>query len=325
MRIGLHEIDPVIAKAMEDRLCAPLKEFLREEIHWGGWFAFNWDFHKGSLNFKRKREPNADERAAYDLRKQREERFSQIVAGTVFAPVVLGGIVFGGLQWYMGNEVAIPTAVAAWLTGITFGISSSLRARPKANIEQGVQLEEMRAVFPLLTLSRAERVYCDTLQMLAHTQADAAAEQTMRETLRQLNDLLASSRQLETRRATLLPLMGMNVIKELEREYGALGQKLDQTTDYVARQSFQQSLQMCQARLENARTLQQGLERINAQQEAILHTLASAQSALARMQIVSEPQMALAAEEIAATVAQMNQQTYAVEQAVEEVITLRAQ
>jgi hypothetical protein len=324
MRIGLNDIDPQIAGELENRLCAPQPEFLREDIHWGGIFRFNWEFQKGALKFKRKREPNEDERRAYELRKKREERFALNMVMATFLPMAAGGAVYG-LDWYMGNAVAIPTAIAAWLIGTTVGVSMSLRTRPKSYLQHEIQLEEMRAVFPLLRLTRAERVYCDTLQMLARVEADPQAEQTMRETLRQLNDLLTSSRQLETRRQALLPLMGANVIAELEAEYGALGQKLDQMTDGVARQSLQQSLQMCQARLENARALQQGLERLNVQQEAILHTLASAQSALARMQITSEPQVALAAEEIAETVAQMNQQTYAVEQAVQEVITLRAQ
>ncbi|HZO90495.1 MAG TPA: hypothetical protein VFB38_19365 [Chthonomonadaceae bacterium] len=324
MRIGLSDIDPQIAQALEDRLCAPLKEFLQEDIHWGGFFPFNWQFHAGGLQVRRKREPTEDERRAFELRKKREEQFSARIVATVFGPIC-GGAAIGGMLSAVSVEAGVLSGLVTFAAGLTSGVRWSHRATQKARLREEVRLEEMRAVFPLLRLTRAERVYCDTLLLLARMDATPEAEQTVRETLRQLNDLLESSRQLETRRQSLLPLLGANVVKELEEEYGALGRRLDEATDNVTRQSLQQSLQMCAARLENARALQQGLERLNVQQEAIIHTLASAQSALARMQVSPEPQAALAAEEIAETVAQMNQQTYAVEQAVQEVISLRAQ
>ena len=118
-------------------------------------------------------------------------------------------------------------------------------------------------------------------------------------------------------------MLGANVISELEAEYGALGRRIDGTTDSIARESLKHSLQMCASRLENARSFAQGVERINAQQEAIVQTLASALSALARMQLTPETHTPLAAHEIAATVAQMNLETSAVEQAVQEVMMLR--
>ncbi|HEV2472693.1 MAG TPA: hypothetical protein VGS41_08520, partial [Chthonomonadales bacterium] len=74
---------------------------------------------------------------------------------------------------------------------------------------------------------------------------------------------------------------------------------------------------------ENARAFERSIERINAQQEAILQTLSSAQSALARMHLAREADSA-ATEEIAGVVARMNAQTTAVEQAVQEVMSLRS-
>jgi hypothetical protein len=328
MRIGLEDIDPQIAQAVEERLAAPVHEFLKEDIYWGGLMPWrlNWAFHSGKLQIKRKREPTEDEKAAYDLRKKREEQIGWRAVTSVFGPVGLGSAVIAlSTAGQEPSTAGILSGIATWLAGTGVGVWWTLRATPKASLRRAVLVSEMKAVFPLLSLTRAERIYCDALLLLTRTEADTSTEQTLRETLKQLNTLLKSHRQVEARRASLLPIMGMNAIPELEAEYGALGRRLDQATDTVTRQSLQQSLQMCANRLENARNLTQSLERLNVQQEAIIQTLSSTLSAMARMQVAPDTQTALVAEEIAATISEMNQRTYAVEQAVEEVITLRTQ
>ncbi|MBC7528020.1 MAG: hypothetical protein H7308_10770, partial [Chthonomonadaceae bacterium] len=75
-------------------------------------------------------------------------------------------------------------------------------------------------------------------------------------------------------------------------------------------------------RLESAKQLRQTLERVSGQQEAIGQTLASAVSAMARLQLAPSVHTESAAAQIAGQVTQMNRQTYAMEQAVEEVILL---
>lgn len=328
MRIGLEDIEPQIAQAVEERLAAPVNEFLKEDIYWGGLLPWrlNWQFHTGKLQLKRKREPTEDERQAYELRKKREERVGLRAVAATFGTLALGSGVVALMS--AGGEpsfAAILSGITTWMSGAGMGVWWAMRAAPKASLRRQILPTEMKVVFSLLSLTRAERIYCDALLLLARTQADAGTEQTLRETLKQLNTLLQSHRQLEARRASLLPIMGMNSIPELEREYGELGRRLDQTTDSVARQSLQQSLQMCANRLENARNLHTSLERLNVQQEAIAQTLSSTLSAMARMQVAPDAQSALVAEEIASTISEMNQRTYAVEQAVEEVIQLRAQ
>lgn len=328
MRIGLEDIDANIAQAVEERLAAPVNEFLKEDIYWGGLLPWrlNWQFHAGKLQIKRKREPTEDEKAAYELRKKREEQTGLRAVASVFGSFGLGSAVVALSA--VGNSpstAGIVGGMATWLATAGAGTWWTLRATPKATLRRAVLLSEMKAVFPLLTLTRAERIYCDALLLLARTEADETTSQTLRETLKQLNTLLQSHRQVEARRLSLLPIMGMNSIPELEAEYGELGRRLDAATDSVTRQSLQQSLQMCANRLENARNLTQSLERLNVQQEAIVQTLSTTLSAMARMQVAPDAQTALVAEEIAATISDMNQRTYAVEQAVEEVITLRTQ
>jgi hypothetical protein len=323
MRIGLEDIDPQIAQAVAERLCAPVPEFLKENIAWGG-FLSQWKFDPKNLSVKRKRDPSGDEKRAYEIRKERETQFGLRVAGTILLPMAAGAGIFAGTFGTIHEAVmALTASMATWAAGTGAGVWWTRRALPKSRLAQAIQQPEMRAVFPLLTLTRAERIYCDTLLLLARMEIKPEVEVSVRETLRQLNSLLDSSRQLESRRLSLVPVLGTNPIAELEEEFGALGRRLDQTTDGAARQSLQQSLQMCAARLDNARAFEQGLERLKAQEEAIVQTISSAQTALARMQLVPEPQTEIAAQEIAESVAQMHQQTYAVEQAVQEVMQLR--
>jgi hypothetical protein len=325
MQLGLNDIDSAIAAAMLDRLAAPTPQFLKDNVHWGNHpFAFSWEFHARGMKVKRKRDPSEDERRAFDLRKERENTMTGRAMASAFVPLLTGIAVAAGLEATFHSAVLdIVTSLATAVAGATAGVYWTIRAAPKSRLSHRVRLEEMRAVFPLLTLTRAERLYCDTLLLLARMEVSADTERTMRESLAQLNELLVANRQLEQRRVALLPLLGNNVIAELEAEYGELGRRLDQTQDAISRQSLQQSLQMCQARLENARLLQDGLERLKLQQEAIVHTISTAQTAMARLQIAPQPQTEFVAQEIAATVTQMNQQTYAVERAVEEVMTLK--
>lgn len=226
---------------------------------------------------------------------------------------------------HLFNNILLTNLIGCFLLfGIWFGGSFfGLRyAFSKRSATHQITAEEMTVRFPQMKLSRAERLYCDTLLMLAKTDVDVDTEATMRGMLGQLNELLLTSRKLKQQRNALTPLIGTSVLKELQSEYGELGRKLDRTTDAVAKQSILHSLQMCATRIENTQALEQGLERVKAQQEAVCHTIASAQTALARLHVVPEAQTPVVAEEIARSVSQMNQRTYAVEKAVEEVLTL---
>ena len=327
MQIGLDDMDPQIADALADRLAAPPPEFLRDDIHWGGILAWclNLQSPDGGLAIKRKRAPTPTEKRAFELRKKREEQFGLRLAGTLFFPAMVAAAAAGGLDMlHAGGLLELMTGSALWMAGTGAGAWWTGRAMPKSRLRQNVTLDEMKAVFPLLTLTRPERIYCDTLELLSRIPVAPESEVSIRETLRQISALLESSRQLEARRQGLMAVRGANVTAELEAEYGALGRKLDTTTDAITRQSIERSLQMCQTRLQNAIALESGLERLNAQQEAIVQTLSTVQSALVRAQVAPEPQSNMVAEEIAETVAQLNQQTYSVEKAVEEVMTLGA-
>jgi hypothetical protein len=323
MRIGLEDIDPAIAHAVAERLTAPVGEFLKDNVYWGGLaaFRFQWKANEGKMKMTRKREATEIEKRAFELRKKREEQVGIRAAIASMVPLFAGGGIFAVGMGAQSVPLAL-TAIGTWIGGTVAGVAWTARATPKYTLRKTFLYDEMRAVFPLLTLTRAERIYCDALQLMARTDADEATEKSLRAMLPQLNQLLENHRQVDARKQALLSVMGLNNSGELEAEYGALGRRLDQTQDPVARQALQQSLQACAARLENAKTLTQNLERLNVQQEAINQTLSSALSAMARMQVAPQVQASLVAEEITTSVTQMNQQTYAVEQAVEEVVRL---
>lgn len=330
MQLGLADIDTEIAAHVRQRLTGPMRDFLTPGIRWKGTFPyeFNWQFHSGATPIHRKREPSTDEQTARDLRRRREERFYRRVAIAAVVPLIPSAAVGAVLATQLGGATAIAIgaicASITWLTAAAAGGIGAASAYPRRRLAADVAIEEMKAVFPLLRLSRAERIYCDTVLLLAGIDADPATERTLRGTLHDMNALLADCRSLEVKRRALLPVMGLNSVKSLEEEYGALGIKLDTTTDTVARESIRRSLEMCATRLGNARAVDVGLQRLLAQEEALAHTLSTAQSAIARMELSPEAGSSLAAQELAAAVAHMNLQTTSVEKAVDEVVRLGA-
>ena len=217
--------------------------------------------------------------------------------------------------WMMWLAVSLPM--------ILFGSQLALNIAPEVRQITSLQRENAASVFAAMSLTRAERIYCDALLFLARTEAGNDIEQIMRDTLPQVNELLASSRQLDSRRTALLPLMGASVEAELHRERLSLERRLEATVDPIARAALEQSAQMVQARIENARNLGAGLERLNAQQEAVTQTLASTLSSLARLQVMSHASTGNAMQDVTRIVDDMHQQTVAVEKAVEEVLMLR--
>src|SRR5690242_5499864 len=134
MRIGLDDIDPQIAEAMEERLAAPVQEFLKEDIYWGGLLPWrlNWQFHTGKLQLKRKREPTEDEKRAYELRKKREERVALRAVASTFGTIAAGsGVVALMASGGEPSPVGIMSGVATWVAGAGASVWWSMRAMPK--------------------------------------------------------------------------------------------------------------------------------------------------------------------------------------------------
>ncbi len=328
MRIGLVNIDPVVAKGLADLLCGTREPFISKDIQWTKPKRRDIVDDDSNSKVKRKRPSTPEQNYTLLLRKRRDDMVGRRTFYTA-APSMLFGTGVGVGLWFlltgMDHHTTIAAAVAAVISimGIGIGRTWANQASQRRALNYEVLLEEMKAVLPYLTLTRAERVYCDVLVMLSAFEANQEARKAIRTTLAQLNDLLADSRRLEKQRKGLLPALGSSPVSELIEERRKLEERIAASTDEVTRGSLNQSLGHINVRIENSKNLELALERINAQQEAIVNALASSQGALARMQVAPSVQTETASKEITETVAEMNRRTVAVEEAVKEVLTLR--
>jgi predicted transcriptional regulator len=213
-----------------------------------------------------------------------------------------------------------PPAAGFFVGAMTFGAVFSLswwldKAMRTLHLRRSVRTEEFRAVAALLTLTPAEKQYCEAVSLLLEL-VSQLEETTARDILEELNLLLQQSRRLETHRAGIVAAMSTRASEELDRKRGELAQRAEQTKDSVARQAMQQSLH-------HARVLEPSLERVEAQQEVILQTQASVQASLARRKVAPAPLDAPELEEMKQSVVEVRNQTQAIEQAVQEVMALR--
>jgi hypothetical protein len=248
-----------------------------------------------------------------------------------------------GVWWKgYGGEIKRGLGIMALACGGLFGLAAATGS-PAADTAFGVAVagsgltsawwfarnyhsldpDELRVFLPTMELSRVERIYCECVLMLMESES-SYGERAARDMIRQLNGLLSTDKLLAEQRESLLAALGKSSVDEAESERAELARRLDVARDSIEREALKQSLALCESRLENGRAMLPGVRRIEAQQEVILQTLLSVQSSLARLQVapkaVSRPEL----EEVTRTVAGINAQTIAVEQAVEEVLTVRS-
>ena len=220
---------------------------------------------------------------------------------------------------------AIGTAIGLW-NGVFWGafalgmVQSFRKYSQDANV---IHSDLFAGFIPFLDLSRSERAYCETVAILARpeTQID---EETGRQILADLNALIQHSRHLDAQRVEIERLAGADSISSLQSERDGIAQRIPRTQDEQARTDLEESLALCDSRLENAGQMAPALERLDAQQEKIVQTLASIQSRLARLEAAPAPIMLPQAEEVQQTLKDLTNQTRAVEEAVQEVMAVSA-
>ncbi len=221
---------------------------------------------------------------------------------------------------------AIGAAIGAW-NGIFWGcfavgmVQSHRTTRKGADI---VHADLLTKWIPHLDLSPAERAYCETVALLAkpETQID---EKTGRQILSDLNALMRQSRHLDEQRKEIERVAGAESMAALQADRDRIAERVGSTKDPQAREDLNESLQMCESRLENARKMTPALERLDAQQEKFVQTLASIQSRLARIEMAPAAVTLPDAEEVQQTLRDLTNQTRAVEDAVQEVMAVSSQ
>lgn len=286
MRIGLADLEPEIAQKLADKINAPVTDYLRDNIQWSGMpFQIGWN-DKG-IQVKEKRQPSELERRGYTSRKirrrkEKKSRQSRNVAILWFLCL--------GLFSFSLNPSSLPSLalfLMAWLGGsaIFMGLSRFLLPLdPKRMISQ----VEMQAAIPLMKLDRIEHLYVDIILQIASMDETKEQSKSLRETLSHINQLLGTSRQLALMKTSIVPLLENNQIYDLAGERINLQKRLEAAQDHTAREALEQSLKICDERISSIRSLKTGVERIEAQQEAILQAMASARLSITRFQAIPQ-------------------------------------
>ncbi len=242
----------------------------------------------------------------------------------ILGAATLGGTIVGGtvaLSGAHGAAIGGLTFLGAYLSAIGTGVGSMLTTKFGRNTS--VSAEELRALSTGLELGKPEKVYLETVCALLEAGGNIS-EQTGQDILSTLGTLLGQARYVNDRLERLRKATGAESAVELAEERERLAGRIAKVEDPQARQDLTQSLAMCDERLRNARELSPLLERLDAQWEVIAQTLLSVQSSVSRLQIAPAALTAPDVEEVKRVVDQVTAQTQAVEDAVQQVMSLRS-
>jgi len=242
----------------------------------------------------------------------------------VLGAATLGGAIVGStvaLSGAHGAAIGGLTFLGAYLSAIGTGVGSMMMTKFGRN--RLVSSEELRALSTGLELGRSETIYLETVCALMEA-GDSISDQTAQDILSTLDTLLEQARYVNDRRERLRKATGAESAVELAEERERLAARIAKVEDPQARQDLNQSLAMCDERLRNARELSPLLERLDAQWEVIDQTLLSVQASVSRLQVAPTALSAPDVEEVKRVVEQVTAQTQAVEDAVQQVMSLRA-
>lgn len=188
-----------------------------------------------------------------------------------------------------------------------------------------VDAGELQATAAQPGLSRYEATYCRVVACLTEG-LPGMDDSQLRSLLRQLGELLRRGRELNTLERRLEEVLRTDSLYRLRTERELLHDRLLQATDPQLRLTLEQALAFNAERVENAEIFTTTVERLAAQEEVIAQALASIHSTLIRSRLAfsNTPAAMDALHGVVETVARINAQTRAMEQAVAEVVALRA-
>ena len=304
MKIGLRDIDPNIARRIREML-----DYMR------------------TMEFQDHQHPHTPERDAQLAARTVLQRTDTVPLVLRWASSVGVGfltlfLVAGGI-----NSGAIPgplVIAGPALGGLTYWLSWWVNKQQRVDaLDKSMTSEEVRAACPVIDATPSETSYFESIALILEIGAQLDA-QTGKDILSELNVLTAQARQLQAHRDNLRAVINAESADALVAQREDLRTKLSRTTDEAARRAIKQSIELLETRCQVAQTLQPSLERVEAQQEVIRQTLASVQSSLARMKVAPD---ALTAPDIAviqSSISEVTGQTRAVEQAVQEVMSIRS-
>ena len=184
----------------------------------------------------------------------------------------------------------------------------------------------LKNVTPLVVKGRTDAVFYDALLLL--TDANTPLEtNARRDVLRQINALIESRYDLDRHRVQIGSLLNDAALSTLESELRDLQRRSNDAAragDAPAAESLVQSAELCAGRLESALALRALSARLDAQGEVIHQALAAIHFSLARLRAAPAALSAPNLADIRQTVARIESQTRAIEQAADEVRALRS-
>ncbi len=304
MKIGLCDIDPNIASRIREML-----DYLR------------------TMEFQDHHNPTTPERDAQIAARNILQRtdmvpFAARLASSVGVGFLTLFLVAGGI-----NSGAIPgpmVIAGPALGGLTYWFSWWVNKQQRVDdLDGSMTSEEVRASCSVINATPSETSYFESIALMLEigSQLDA---RTGKDILSELNVLIAQARQLHVHRDNLRAAINAESADALVTQREELRTKLSRITDEAARRAIEQSIELLETRCQVAQTLQPSLERVEAQQEVIQQTLASVQSSLARMKVAPGVVIAPDIAEIQSSILEVTGQTRAVEQAVQEVMSIRS-
>ena len=316
MHIGLDDLDPQIAAKMEERLAAPLHHYLQDDI----FFPLSSQYNiPGFVRGMNERDATEEERRAFEHRLERDN-VQGSVARARFLAFFLAAIA-GSLVASVTPIIGIMFALFTWLL-ILQSTSHQIAYRRPANVlRRTISVEELNAVVPLLKLSPFERTYANTLQWLV-SREHYADENSLRHTLHDLNGLLSNARQMELQKQQIEEAIQSDSVTNLEAQRHSIAEQLAAAEDSVVRHALSQSLTLCETRLNNARSLETSLKRLEAQQEVIQQTFALVQSSLTHSHVAPVQPAVPHVSHIQQSVTEMSQ---SVEKSMQEMLTLHGE
>lgn len=304
MKIGLRDIDPDLARRIREML-----DYMR---------TMGFQDHQHSLT------PERDAQLAARTVLQPTDTASLVLrlASSVGVGFLTLFLVAGGI-----NSGAIPgplVIAGPALGGLTYWLSWCVNKQQRGDeLDRSMTSKEVRVACSVIKATPSETSYFESIALILEIGAQLDA-QTGKDILSELNVLIAQACQLQAHRDNLRAAISADSADALVAQREDLRTKLSRITDEVARRAIEQSIALLETRSQVAQTLQPSLERVEAQQEVIRQTLASVQSSLARMKVAPD---ALTTPDIAviqSSISEVTGQTRAVEQAVQEVMSIRS-
>lgn len=243
-----------------------------------------------------------------------------VLALPAFAALLMGF----ATEWQRGLMGALPLLVFAVLTVAATVVGRRAEClRVKASQTDAA----LALVLPLLSHAGAlERDYAQTVG--AVLACETLPPDTRRELLRHLNTLIQEGRQLRGELNKVAAAMGDCSLAFLEAEYADLEARC-QAAEGETRDVLEESLRLCKTNLGRARKMEPLRQLLNARQEKIAWAFASVRTSVAGMEVAANPRLwestlwRRAGQQMDNSVVTLTAQTWAVEQAVREVCSMR--